>query len=285
MKRFRHVGIIAFDNKKGVESAIRQVLADSRFKACSFYFNRDIMALTVPGAQPLVQEAFLKKIDLLISFGGDGTFLSAARLVARGDIPLIGVNMGGLGFLTDVPADKVNTVLEAMLNGQYVTEKRRLFEVSLRREGKTLLSDLCLNDTAIKGERLCHLSLFQGQELISGYNADGMIVATPTGSTAYSMAAGGPIVHPLLDCVILTPICSHSLTQKPVVSSIDKPILLRINEKKAVLMLSVDGKKNIPLKEGDEIRVARSRFQTTLLKPKGMTFFQMLRTKLNWGKG
>lgn len=284
MTRLNPIGIITFERKKAVEEAVRGVVTDPRFKGAAFCVNRDIMSFPRMPVRNMAEGEFLRKIRVLVSFGGDGTFLSAARLAARLPIPLIGVNMGGLGFLTDVPAIGAKDELFRILNGEYLLEKRMMFDITLRRAGRPIVSDLCLNDVVIKGSKLFSSSVFQGPELVSGYNADGIIFSTPTGSTAYNMAAGGPIVHPLLDCVIITPICSHSLTQKPIVSSIGRPITLRIRDRKARMTLSIDGKKNVPVRENDEVVVARSRMVTTILKPKHAEIFENLREKLNWGR-
>jgi NAD+ kinase len=275
MKKLNHIGIIAFEKKKAISRTISSIVADPAFDHLTFYQNK-IKRLAAP--------RFLKAIKVLISFGGDGSFLSAARLVAKSGIPLIGVNMGGLGFLTDIPANNVIEVLKMIFNGHYSKERRMMFDVTLRRKGEILTNEICLNDAVIKGNKLFNLSVHHGPALVSDYNADGMIVSTPTGSTAYSMASGGPIVYPTLESVIITPICSHSLTQKPIVCSIKRPVSLKIRDQKAKTSLSIDGKRNFPLRNGDEIRISKSRHVINLLKPKGITYFGILREKLNWGK-
>jgi NAD+ kinase len=254
------------------------------FRGNRFYLNRDVLRLKIKGLAPLPTSAFLRKIDVLVSFGGDGTFISAARLVRGTNIPLIGVNMGSLGFLTDIPASGAADALKKIFNGRYTCEKRMMFEVVLKRQGRVVAKDVCLNDAVIKGDRLFNLSVHYGDELVSAYNADGLIVSTPTGSTAYSMASGGPIVYPTLECAIITPICSHSLTQKPIASSIGKPITLKIEGNRVKVELFTDGKTRLALRDRDEIRISRSKFMTTLLKPEEASYFAILRQKLNWGK-
>jgi len=283
MKTLKNIGIIAFEKKKQIEETLKAIVSDEDFEKHRFYLNRDVFSFKMRGLAQLPARAFLKKIDVLVSFGGDGTFISAARMVRGTDIPLIGVNMGSLGFLTDIPASGAASALKRIFSGRYTREKRMMFEVTLKRKGKVIARDICLNDAVLKGNRLFNLSVHCGTELVSAYNADGLIVSTPTGSTAYSMASGGPIVYPTLECAIITPICSHSLTQKPIVSSIAKPILLRINDKRAEIMLYIDGKDNVVVKDGDEIGISRSGFVTTLLKPEEITYFSLLRKKLHWG--
>jgi NAD+ kinase len=273
MKKLDHIGIFTIDTKKAVREAVDRLINDPDLKEVRFYR----LSLLSPSA-------FLKRAKVLVSFGGDGTLLSAARLVAKSSIPLIGVNMGGLGFLTDVPAEDANRELKKIFRGRYVREKRMMFDVSLARQGRVVSQDICLNDAVIKGNKLFNLSVLLGREPVSAYNADGMIVSTPTGSTAYSMAAGGPIVFPTLDCMILTPICSHSLTQKPIVCASGRPAVLRIPDTRAKIALSIDGKINHTLRPGDEIRIAQSRYTTVLLKPMDVTYYSILRKKLRWGK-
>ncbi len=283
MQKLKDIGIIAFEKKKEIEETIQGIVSHPDFKGNRFYVDRNTLVHKIIGLEGLTNKAFLEKIDVLVSFGGDGTFISAARLVRGTGIPLIGVNMGSLGFLTDIPVSGVAEALRKILHGHYSKEMRLMFDVVVKRKGKTIVKEICLNDAVIKGSRLLKLTVSFGDELVSAYNADGLIVATPTGSTAYSMASGGPILYPTLKCAIITPICSHSLTQKPIVSSINRPITLRINDSRVKASLIVDGKNDYPLCDNDEVTVSYSRCKTVLLKPKGITYFQVLRKKLNWG--
>lgn len=284
MKPLRNIGIIAFDKKKAVEEAILNLVRDPGFKNCRFFCDRAINRFSASAIAPLASDKFIRKIDALVSFGGDGTFLSAARLVHAAQVPLVGVNMGGLGFLTDVSALNANRELRRIFDGHYSKEARRLFDVSLVRKNRTLVSDVALNDAVVKGNRLFHLTVWHGRQLVSAYNADGLIVATPTGSTAYCMAAGGPIADPTLECAIIAPICSHSLTQKPIVLSMNRPITLTLAHGRAKTTLTIDGKRVVPLLEGDTMVISRSRSVTTLLKPLDFDYFGMLRKKLSWGR-
>lgn len=284
MKPLVHIGLIAFERKKAIEEVVQFLLSSDEFSKNRFYACQKAFPFRIKGIKPLPEKTFLQKIEALVSFGGDGTFISAARLAGGSGVPLIGVNMGSLGFLTDIPAISAPQSLKAIFGGAYSRETRLMFDVAVKRKGKVIVRDLCLNDVVIRANRLFNLSVYCGKELVSAYNADGMIAATPTGSTAYSMAAGGPIVYPTLDCVILTPICSHSLTQKPMVSSIGEPITLRIEDNRAKLSFLVDGKGDYGLCEDDEVELKRSAFRTMLLKPRDITYFKILRRKLNWGR-
>jgi len=284
MKKLQSIGLIAFDRKKQIEETIGALVSDALFSKQDFYCSQTAFPFNLKGMTALPEKEFLKAIDVLVSFGGDGTFISAARLAIGAGIPLVGVNMGGLGFLTDVPARNAKPVLKAIFDGHYSTEKRSFLDVEVKRNQKRLFTDRLLNDTVVKGDRLFKFTVDHGTKLLSAYTADGLIVSTPTGSTAYSMAAGGPIVCPTLDCVIVTPICSHSLTQKPIVTSIHEPLCISIEDKRALITMSVDGKSTLSLKTGDEIHIRRSRKGVTLLKPLNTDYYERLREKLNWGR-
>ncbi|MFH0922193.1 MAG: NAD(+)/NADH kinase [Fibrobacterota bacterium] len=284
MKPLRKIGIITFIKKAAVNEAILRLADDPAFADCCFFYDRGINRFSHPRLNGLASNRFPGALDALVSFGGDGSFLSASRLVLAAKVPLVGVNMGGLGFLTDVPVNHANIELRRIFDGRYFKESRRMFDVSLLRSGRTCLAEVCLNDAVVKGERLLNFSVSHGQKLVSVYNADGLIVATPTGSTAYCMAAGGPIADPALECAIIAPICSHSLTQKPIVLSMKRPVAITLTRGRAKAALMVDGKRVVPFHEGDTVVIARSRSVTTLLKPLNFDYFGMLRKKLNWGR-
>ncbi len=283
MKKISSVGLLAFDKKKEIHERIFSLLSESGGCGIKFF---TCCGPTVPINKKISrqqEQQFLKKIDAVVSFGGDGSFISAARLVREHNIPVVGVNMGSLGFLTEIAANHTTETLLEIFNGKYELEERMTFGVSLFRKGKTVYRDTCLNEIVIKGHRLIKLSMLQANEEVSFFNADGLIIATPTGSTAYSLAAGGPIVDPTLDCVIITPLCSHSLTQKPVVTGIRKSLTVIIEEKKIAPELVIDGKVNIGLLPLDRIEIYRSNRSTKILRPLNSSYFDILRKKLNWG--
>ncbi|MFB3813805.1 MAG: NAD(+)/NADH kinase [Terriglobales bacterium] len=221
-----------------------------------------------------------------VVLGGDGTLLSAGRAVARAGIPIIAVNLGSLGFLTEVPLSELYTTLEAADNDQCPMEKRAMLHVQLVREGECIADYDALNDAVVNKSaiaRLVSLDLMIDGIFVSNYLGDGIIVATPTGSTAYSLAAGGPILMPSVDAFIINPVCPHSLTHRPLVvrdmAEID--IVCRSVEQDA--FLSIDGQVGVPVVDGDRVVCRKSKYCVKLLRLR-KTFFDVLRTKLKWGQ-
>ncbi len=227
-----------------------------------------------------------RPLDLVVVLGGDGTLLSAARITAAIDVPLLGVNLGSLGFLTEVPPQSLYSVLDAIAEGRAAVEHRALMQCELIRgetvRGKYLVfNDAVVNKTALA--RLNNYDLYINKEFVSSYRADGIIVATPTGSTAYSLSAGGPILMPTVNAFVITPVAPHSLTHRPLVApdSVEIEVLLRTEEE--VAYLSLDGQPGLDMRDGDRVRYRRSEHQVTLFRS-GSDFFQALRTKLKWGE-
>ncbi|MGE5205804.1 MAG: NAD(+)/NADH kinase [Chlamydiota bacterium] len=222
----------------------------------------------------------------VVVLGGDGTLLAAARAVAKAGIPVLGVNLGSLGFLTEVPLPDLYPTLEALDQNQCGTEPRSMLHCQLLREGKCVAQYHALNDVVVnKGAiaRLADFDLYIGQDFVSNYKADGLIVATPTGSTAYSLAAGGPILMPSVESFVITPVSPHALTHRPLVvrDSVEISIVVKAAEEHA--FLSVDGQVGMPLLQGDRVSCRKSQHQVHLLRMK-KTFFDVLRTKLKWGQ-
>lgn len=222
----------------------------------------------------------------VVVLGGDGTLLAAARAVARAGIPVLGVNLGSLGFLTEVPLADLYPTLEALDQNQCGTEPRSMLACRLWREGKCVAEYHALNDVVVnKGAiaRLADFDLYINQDFVSNYKADGLIVATPTGSTAYSLAAGGPILVPSVEGLVVTPVSPHALTHRPLVvrDSVEITIVVKAAEEHA--FLSVDGQVGMPLMQGDRVICHKSEHHVHLLRMK-KTFFDVLRTKLKWGQ-
>jgi NAD+ kinase len=225
-------------------------------------------------------------LDLVVVLGGDGTLLSAARATAATDAPLLGVNLGSLGFLTDVPLGSLFTMLDAIAQGRAAVEQRSLMRCDLLRGEAVLGSYLVFNDAVVNKTALARLNnydLFVDKVFVSSYRADGMIVATPTGSTAYSLSAGGPVVMPTVNAFVITPVAPHSLTHRPLVvpDSAVVEILLRSDEE--VAYLSLDGQPGLDLRDGDRVRCRRSEHRISLYRT-DTDFFHVLRTKLKWGE-
>ncbi|MDK2823241.1 MAG: kinase [Clostridia bacterium] len=229
------------------------------------------------------KEEFCSKVDIVLVLGGDGTFLRAARYIAGYKIPILGVNLGYLGFLTEIEVGEIYFYLEKMLNGDFYIEERMMLSGQVKRNNKWIGKFNALNDFVInKGSfaRLITLDTFLGDEFVASYSADGIIISTPTGSTAYSLSAGGPIVHPVLDVCIITPICPHSLYARPIVIPPEKIVKVLIRAVKAEAMLTVDGQYGFKLENQDEVWIEKADYVTRLIRVKGRKFFQVMREKL-----
>jgi NAD+ kinase len=229
----------------------------------------------------------LQALDLVVVLGGDGTLLSAARVTAAIDVPLLGVNLGSLGFLTEVPLPSLYPMLDAIAEGRAAIEHRSLMRCELLRGDTVRGSYLIFNDAVVNKTALARLNnydLYIDKAFVSSYRADGLIVATPTGSTAYSLSAGGPLLMPTVNAFVITPVAPHALTHRPLVvpDSVEIEITLRSEEE--VAYLSLDGQPGLDLRDGDRVRCRRSEHHVNLFRT-GTDFFQALRTKLKWGEG
>lgn len=229
-------------------------------------------------------EGIGRQADLAIVIGGDGTMLNIARTLAPFDVPLVGVNMGRLGFLTDVSVDTMQDTVGAILDGQYVTEKRMLLQAEVRREHLRVMDVVAFNDVGVqKGADggLIDLEVRVDGQFVYELRADGLIVASPTGSTAYALSAGGPIVHPSLSVLSLVPVCPHTLSNRPIVVSADSTVEILVVDA-ADARAHFDSHSHCDLKEGDRILVRRCPDQIRLLHPVAHDFYHMLRGKLHW---
>ena len=225
--------------------------------------------------------------DLAVVLGGDGTLLSAARAVGNRAIPLLAVNLGGLGFLTSIPMKDLFPQLEHALTGAQEFTRRKMLHVRLLREGVVVAEYQALNDVVIAKSaiaRIVDLEAWAGDSFICEYKADGLIISTPTGSTAYSLSAGGPIVYPTVNAICLTPICPHMLTNRPLIvpSEMRIRIISRANDEDAYL--TVDGQVGSPLEDGDAVECTIADFDVLLIRTPDKTFFDVLRQKLKWGE-
>ena len=226
------------------------------------------------------------QVDLLIVLGGDGTLLSMARAVGDLGVPLLGVNLGGLGFLTATTLDEMFPALEAYLGGRMEIEERMLLAARVIRNGQTLCEYAALNDVVITKSamsRIIDLSVSVEGRYATAYRADGLIISTPTGSTAYSLSAGGPILFPTMDAIVLTPICSHTLTNRPIVVPGTDRIEVTLLADQEV-MATMDGQVGVGLREGDTVEIRKAASRIRLVRFPQKDFFSVLRTKLKWGE-
>jgi len=226
------------------------------------------------------------QVDFIVVLGGDGTLLSVARAVGDLGVPILGVNLGGLGFLTATTLEEMTPALEALLSGRMVVEERMMLAARVRRGGSTAGQFLALNDVVIMKSamsRIIDLNVSVDGASATAYRADGLIIATPTGSTAYSLSAGGPILFPTMDAVVLTPICSHTLTNRPIVLPGTQRIEVTLLTNQEV-MLTIDGQVGFALRERDGVEVERAASRIRLVRFPHKHFFSVLRTKLKWGE-
>jgi NAD+ kinase len=242
---------------------------------------------TYLGKRGLPREEVPEGVQLVIVLGGDGTLLSAARAIAGRDIPLFAVNLGGLGFLTAITAEELYPELERALRGEHRVGHRRMLDCALIRRGQTVSTYTALNDVVVTKAalaRMIDLETHVDAQLVCSYKADGLIVATPTGSTAYSLAAGGPIIFPTVQALCITPICPHMLTNRPVLVPDTSVIRVVVNAEDNSAYLTIDGQIGQPLLSGDLIVCRAAAQALTLIRPPKMRFFDVLRLKLKWGE-
>lgn len=225
----------------------------------------------------------LKSADMLVCFGGDGTILHAAKDANAFHVPVLGVNLGSVGFMAELEQSELS-MLSRLAAGKYTIENRMMLDVAVRREGKTIYNDLALNDAAVtKGAvaRVVDLEVYGDKVLISSFSADGVLISTPTGSTAYSMSAGGPIVEPTAENIIVTPICPHALSARSFVLSRGRTVSVKLGRMmRKTTYLSVDGGKAFRLNSGDIVEIKESKSKTQLVRVTGRTFYEILNHKL-----
>jgi NAD+ kinase len=228
------------------------------------------------------------KADVLLVLGGDGTILNAARLAAERSIPILGVNMGGLGFLTEVRLDNLYESLERVFANDYVLDERLMLQAHVHRHGETVARSIVLNDIVItKGTlaRMIELKIAIQGQFVTNLRADGLIVGTPTGSTAYSLSAGGPIINPAVQSLILTPISPHTLTHRPLIVPLDAEIEVTLTSKDDGAMATLDGQVGIAMTQGDTAVIQASEHRTKLIRFPESHYYEVLREKLKWGDG
>lgn len=238
-------------------------------------------------AQTLKREDIPGSTDLLIVLGGDGTLLSAARLAAEHKVPILAVNLGGLGFLTTVPQDEIYSILEELFSGLHRVSERVMLEAEIVRGGNVIRRQIALNDAVLNKAalaRIMDLELRVDDEYVTTYKSDGLILSTPTGSTAYSLAAGGPIVYPSVEAFVVSPICPHTLTNRPIVIPDSATIEIDFKAEDDAVFLTLDGQIGIELVRGDHIRVRKAPNKLMLVRPAKKTYYQILRSKLKWGE-
>ncbi|HOJ71541.1 MAG TPA: NAD(+)/NADH kinase [Syntrophorhabdaceae bacterium] len=225
--------------------------------------------------------------DLIIVLGGDGTMLAVARYLKGQDVPILGVNLGGLGFLTEISVEEMPIMLEKVVSGQYKTSTRIMLDVSVIRAGGKVFEFSVLNDAVITKDalaRIIDIEVYVNSVYLTTYKADGLIFSTPTGSTGYSLSAGGPILYPSLKNIIVTPICPHMLTNRPIIIPEDVSMMAVLKSMNERVVLTIDGQIGFPLEYRDEVVVKKSPHTVRLIKSSFRGYFEILREKLKWGE-
>lgn len=279
------IGIIAKAGRPEPIEIVREFLAWLRGKDVKVFIEKSIAnSLDINGFN---RSEIPNLVDVVIVFGGDGTMLSVARLVCSKEVPIIGVNVGGLGFITEVQKSEMYEVMEQIFAGKWEIENRLMLNAQVHRQGEkvaeyTLLNDVVINKGALA--RIIDLETSINGAYVTNFMADGLIVSTPTGSTAYCLSAGGPILYPSLESIVLIPICPHTLTNRPIVLPDNVLIEITLKSHAEGVYLTLDGQEGFPLNQGDAVVIEKSLCKTRLVIPHERDFFQILRTKLKWGE-
>ena len=283
----KRVGLVAKPDAAGAPEALARLVEALGARAVSVVLEKETAGLVPSSALASVRKPELaSQVDLLIVLGGDGTLLSVARAVGDLGTPILGVNLGDLGFLTATTLDEMLPAAEAALAGRMAIDERMMLSARLMRAGAAVGEFAALNDVVITKSamsRIIRLEVAVDGDFATGYRADGLIISTPTGSTAYCLSAGGPIVYPTMDAMVLTPICSHTLTNRPIVLPATQRIAITLLTDQDV-MLTLDGQVGFSLRLEDTVEVRRAAARTRLLRFPQKHFFSVLRTKLKWGE-
>lgn len=280
------VGLIAKTGKKELGEVIQPLEAWLQDKGIETFLDMDTAALI--GEEPRYLKSDIPShVEMIIVLGGDGTLLSVARLVEGRNIPILGVNVGGLGFLTEVALEELYPMLEQVLAGDYQLDERILLNTHIHRQGERITQYPVVNDVVInKGAlaRIIELDVLIDRCFVTTFRSDGLIVSTPTGSTAYSLAAGGPIVHPAMGALILTPICPHTLTHRPIVVPNNVKIEVILKAENVDVHATFDGQVGFALRYRDVVEIRKSANEIKLIRSPNRNYYQILRAKLKWGE-
>jgi NAD+ kinase len=287
----KSAAIISKPAKPELSATLPELLAWFHTRGYKLYMDRQTAEYVDSGESGEAEVVERKELgtkhpDFALVLGGDGTLLSAARAVAHEGIPILAVNLGSLGFLTEVPLSEMYSTLEAVDAGMCPTEQRAVIDCTAFRGSEKLSHHFALNDVVVNKaalSRLVDFDLLIDGAFVFSYKADGVIIATPTGSTAYSLAAGGPVLMPSVQSFVVTPVCPHALTHRPLVVRDSAQIELRVETGVEEAFLSIDGQIGMPLRQGDRVLCQRAAHSVRLMRVR-RTFFEVLRNKLKWGQ-
>ncbi|MGG3873988.1 NAD(+)/NADH kinase [Brevibacillus laterosporus] len=279
----KSIGIIANKGKPKARVVARELLYLLETRGAKVYLEQDLAGVIGREDVAVPLYDFSKYVEILCVLGGDGTLLGIARQLAGHNLPVLGINLGTLGFLSEAEPDNLTDAVEKLLSGQYYTEERSMLTTELYRQGERLATYTAMNDIGITKGSFCRIikcSVYSNGFYVGTFSGDGIIVSSPTGSTAYSLAAGGPIVAPNVAMLLLTPIASHSLTARPIVLASDQRLRIEVDAVHDKIGLSIDGQFGSRLEGGDEIFIEQSKHVTPLIKWTQGNFYELIRTKL-----
>lgn len=280
------IGLFGNPAKTEIGAAIARVLERCASVGVATAAQEELASL-VPATTGLHDgDGLARHCDVIISFGGDGTMLRAVRSLGDADTPLLGINLGGLGYLTDVPLSELDVALERLLAGDWISSPRARLRGDVLRDGMEVASCTALNDIVVNMgplPRALHMEVSLDDVTLGRFLGDGLIVSTPTGSTAYNLSAGGPIVHPGISAMVVNPICPHSLAIRPLLAPLDKTVALTLHDVGQGATLTADGQEAIGLVGGDTVIYRRAQDPAYLVKFPSSDFFQSMRRKLQWG--
>ena len=249
--------------------------------------REQIEAETHCAIEILEAEQLASRVDMIVVLGGDGTMIATARVIGDHDVPVLGINFGSLGYLAEFTIEEMLPAFESILANNYRLDRRMMLAAELYRGGKQMLHNRVLNDVVISKSalaRIIEIETWLGKQLVNCFRADGLIISTPTGSTAYNLSAGGPIIYPSMDAVVITPICPHTLSNRPLVVPDDVEIELVLKTPQEEVAMTLDGQVGFPLEVGDRVVIRKSRTTFNLMQPIDRNYFEVLRGKLRWGR-
>jgi NAD+ kinase len=286
------IGIVAKHHLRQAAPHLADISAWLRSRGLQAVFETATAALCTPPCDWPVRdkEALVTEVDIVLVLGGDGTLLGMADRIAEAgfSIPILGVNFGSLGFLTEVTLPELYPALESAVTGRARIEERLMLQSTTVRQSESIVTRIALNDVVITKtarSRLIDLSISVGDEFVTRVKGDGLIIATPTGSTAYNLAAGGPIVEPSVDALVITPIAPHTLTNRPIVIPSSSPVRVQpLMDERDEVFVTFDGQAGYQLQAGDDVRVCRAEARLRLIRPSTRSYFAVLREKLKWGE-
>ncbi len=281
------IGIIAKDDSEAVKHTVRQLVDFLRQKSCEVLFDQSAEGL-IENTSSVSRETLAQQSDLAIVVGGDGTFLSAVRSLADFGTPVLGINLGRLGFLVDISPDHMLERLQQILDGQYVDESRFLLEAEVIRSGETVARADAFNDVVVHIRdvaRMIEFETYINGQFVNFQRSDGLVISTPTGSTAYALSSGGPLLHATLDAMVLVPICPHTLSNRPLVINANSTVEIVIGDsKQTTSQVTFDGQTAFDVIAGDKIVVRKKQNIIHLIHPASYDYYDILRAKLHWSE-